>query len=119
MACGHCLEDKVAAVYDHIIITKAVSEKHLVAFFGIEGPFIINAASKQEMQKIMSSIDGVDPNTSRVSLEAGSISLAFNPTFVSYPMLLKALEMKLQRKKLSIFPIDVISQMPKPTVATH
>ena len=119
MACGHCLEDKVAAVYDHIIITKAVSEKHLVAFFGIEGPFVINTASKQEMQKIMSSIDGVDPNTSRVSLETGSISLAFNPTFVSYPMLLKALEMKLQRKKLSIFPIDVISQMPKPTVATH
>ena len=119
MACGHCLEDKVAAVYDHIIITKAVSEKHLVAFFGIEGPFVINTASKQEMQKIISSINGVDPNTSRVSLEAGSISLAFNPTFVSYPMLLKALEMKLQRKKLSIFPIDVISQMPKPTVATH
>lgn len=119
IACGHCLEDKVAAVYDHIIITKAVREKHLVAFFGIEGPFIINAASKQEMQKIMSSINGVDPNTSRVSLETGSISLAFNPTFVSYPMLLKALEMKLQRKKLSIFPIDVISQMPKPTVATH
>ncbi len=119
MACGHCLEDKVAAVYDHIIITKAVSEKHLVAFFGIEGPFVINTASKQEMQKIISSINGVDPNTSRVSLEAGSISLAFNPNFISYPMLLKSLEIKLQQKKLSIFPIDVISQMPKPTVATR
>ncbi len=119
MACGHCLEDKVAAVYDHIIITKAVSEKHLVAFFGIEGPFVINTASKQEMQKIISSINGVDPNTSRVSLEAGSISLAFNPNFISYPMLFKSLEIKLQQKKLSIFPIDVISQMPKPTVATR
>lgn len=119
MACGHCLEDKVAAVYDHIIITKAVGEKHLVAFFGIEGPFVINVASKQEVQKMMSSINGVDPNTSLVSLEAGSISLAFNPNFISYPMLLKALEMKLQQKKISIFPIDVISQMPKPTVATR
>ena len=119
IACGHCIEDKVAAVYDHAIVAKAVHEKHVVAFFGIEGPLVVNSASKQEIQKMMSSINGIDPNTSRISLETGSISLAFNPAILTYPALLEGLDKKLKSKKLSIFPLDLISQMPKTAVASH
>ena len=32
MACGHCIEDKIAAVYDYSVVSKAVSEKHPVLF---------------------------------------------------------------------------------------
>ena len=119
IACGHCIEDKVAAVYDHAIVAKAVHEKHVVAFFGIEGPLVVNSASKQEIQKMMSSINGIDPNTSRISLETGSISLAFNPAILTYPGLLEGLDKKLKPKKLSIFPLDLISKMPKTVVASH
>jgi len=119
IACGHCIEDKVAAVYDHAIVVKAVHEKHVVAFFGIEGPLVVNNISKQEIQKIIGSINGVDPNTSRISLETGSISLAYNPTLLSYPALLDSLDKKLKVKKLSVFPLQVLSQMPKATVASH
>ena len=119
MACGHCIEDKVAAVYDHAIVAKAVHEKHVVAFFGIEGPLVVNSASKQDIQKMLSSINGVDPNTSRISLETGSISFAYNPTLISYPALLDSLDRKLKAKKLSVFPLEVLSQMPKSTVASH
>ena len=119
MACGHCIEDKVAAVYDHAIVAKAVHEKHVVAFFGIEGPLVVNSASKQAIQKMLSSINGVDLNTSRISLETGSMSLAFNPIIVSYPTLLDTLDKKLKAKKLSVFPLEVLTQMPKSTVASH
>ena len=119
IACGHCLEDKVAAVYDHTMVAKTVREKHVVAFFGIEGPLVVNQTSKQEIQKIIASIHGVDPNTSRISLETGSISLAFNPTVLTYPALLDSLDKKLKPKKLSVFPLEVISQMPKSLVANH
>ena len=119
IACGHCIEDKVAAVYDHTVVAKAVHEKHIVAFFGIEGSLVVNTASKQEIQKIMSSINGVDPSTSRISLETGSISLAFNPALLSYPALLTSLDKKLKLKKLSVFPLEVISQMPKSVVASQ
>ena len=119
IACGHCIEDKVAAVYDHAIVVKAVHEKHIVAFFGIEGPLVVNTASKQDIQKILGSINGVDPNTSRISLETGSMALAFNPTLLSYPALLDTLDKKLKAKKLSVFPLEVLSQMPKSTVASH
>ena len=119
IACGHCIEDKVAAVYDHAIVVKAVHEKHVVAFFGIEGPLVVNSASKQAIQKMLSSINGVDLNTSRISLETGSMSLAFNPTILSYPALLDTLDKKLKAKKLSVFPLEVLTQMPKSTVASH
>jgi len=119
IACGHCIEDKVAAVYDHTVVTNAVREKHSVAFFGIEGSLVVNPASKQEIQKIMDSINGVDSNTSRISLETGSISLAFNPTLISYPALLNGLDKKLKLKKLTVFPLEVISQMPKSAVASR
>jgi len=119
IACGHCIEDKVAAVYDHAIVAKAVHEKHVVAFFGIEGPLVVNSASKQDIQKMLSSINGVDLNTSRISLETGSMSLAFNPIIVSYPTLLDTLDKKLKAKKLSVFPLEVLTQMPKSTVASH
>jgi len=119
IACGHCIEDKVAAVYDHAIVIKAVHEKHIVAFFGIEGLLVVNTASKQDIQKILGSINGVDPNTSRISLETGSMSLAFNPIIVSYPTLLDTLDKKLKAKKLSVFPLEVLTQMPKSTVASH
>ena len=119
IACGHCIEDKVAAVYDHAIVVKAVHEKHIVAFFGIEGPLVVNTTSKQDIQKILGSINGVDPNTSRISLETGSISFAYNPALLSYPTLMDSLDRKLKAKKLSVFPLEVLSQMPKSTVANH
>jgi len=119
IACGHCIEDKVAAVYEHAIVVKAVQEKHVVAFFGIEGPLVVNTASKQDIQKIIGSINGVDLNTARISLETGSISLAFNPTLLSYPVLLDSLDKKLATKKLSVFPLQTLSQMPKSTVVSH
>ena len=119
IACGHCIEDKVAAVYDHAIVTKALREKRVVAFFGIDGPLVINSASKQEIQKIMSSIDGVDPNSIRISLDTGSISCAFNPIRLSYPALLDGLDKTLKHKKLSIFPLESMTQMPKSAVASR
>ena len=27
-ACGYCIEDKIAAVYDHAVVTRAAAQKH-------------------------------------------------------------------------------------------
>jgi len=119
MACGHCIEDKIAAVYDYSVVSKAVSEKHNVAYFGIDGPIVVNTANKQSLQTAISALKGIDVNSLRISLEAGSLSLAFDPKAVSYATLLEGLEKKLKLKNLTIFPLDVITQMPKATVASR
>lgn len=119
MACGHCIEDKIAAVYDYSVVSKAVSEKHTVIFFGVEGPLVVNLATKQFLQTAVSGIKGVDSNSARISLETGSFSLAFNPKTVSYAVILDGLEKKLKTKNLSLFPLDSITQMPKRKVASR
>lgn len=119
MACGHCIEDKIAAVYDYSVVSKAVSEKHTVIFFGVEGPLVANAATKQFLLTAVSGMKGVDSNSARISLETGSLSLAFDPKSVSYAVLLDSLEKKLKAKNLSLFPLDSISQMPKTKVASR
>ena len=117
MACGHCIEDKVAAVYDYTIVSKAVNEKHVVAFFSIEGSLVINEGAKQAIQSMIKNTKGIDNNTTRVSLETGSFSVAFSPSNISYASLLDSLDKKFKLKNLTIFPLDTITQMPKVKLA--
>ena len=118
LACGHCIEDRIASVYDYAIISKAVSEKHTVAFFALEGPLIVNEDSKQKIKSWVEQINGVDSKSIKISLDAAALSVAFDPNRISYATLLDQLEKKLASKKLSLFPLDTITQMPKLKVAS-
>jgi hypothetical protein len=119
MACGHCIEDKIAAVYDYSVVSKAVSEKHTVLFFGVDGPIVVNAANKQALLAAMSNVKGVDANSARLSLETGSMSFAYDPKVASYASLLDGLEKKFRAKNLTLFPLDSVTQMPKTKVASR
>ena len=44
LACGHCVEDKIAAVYDHAMVTRSLAVKHRVAFFAIDGALATDAS---------------------------------------------------------------------------
>ena len=37
-ACGHCIEDKVAATYDYSVLTRAAHDGHVVVFTEVRGP---------------------------------------------------------------------------------
>ena len=117
-ACGHCIEDKIASVYDYAIVSKAVSEKHTVAFFGIEGPLVANEDSKQKIKSMVEKTNGIDPKSIKLSMDTASLSVAFDPTRISYAALLDSLEKKIASKKLSLYPLDTVTQMPKLKVAS-
>jgi hypothetical protein len=76
LACGYCVEDKVAAAYDHAVVVSAMDRRHEVAFLSIEG-----AAKGREraIAGAVESVAGVDRGTVRVSLEGGAVSFAFDP----------------------------------------
>ena len=118
-ACGYCIEDKIAAVYDYAIVSKAISEKHTVAFFAIDGPLTINEDTKLKIKSIAEATNGIDPKSVKVSLESGSISLAFDQDRVSYASILSSLEKKLGSKKLTIFPLETVTKMPKTKIASR
>jgi hypothetical protein len=107
-ACGVCIEDRIATVYDHAVVTRALAQKHHVGFFGIDGLPTGDEGPLSEVRWIADSINGVDKGSSRISVETGSLSLAFDPQRVSIVELRKILHRKLAAMKLSVLPLRVI-----------
>lgn len=109
IACGHCVEDKIAAVYDYAIVTQALGQKHQIAFFAIEGAL----APDNDVRQIIKAVESAsvaDKGSARVSVESASLSVAFDPRRVPFAALQKALERKLAAKKLSLQPLRVMSR---------
>ena len=72
-ACGYCVEDKIAAVYDHGVVSRAVAAKHQVVFMHVEG-----TATRQALEQAASAA-GADRGTVRVSGDLLTVSFAFDP----------------------------------------
>ncbi len=107
-ACGHCVEDKVAAVYDHGVESRARSLKHHVAYFAIDGPLVVNASVKQSIEDILKTMDGIDRGSVRVSLELAALSFSFDPHRKSFASVQQAIEKKLASKGLRLMELKFI-----------
>jgi len=119
LACGYCVEDKMAAVYDHATITRALAQKHQVAFFHVDGTLAPGAETKRALEALANAANGVDRGTARASLESAALSVAFDPQRTTIASLQAVLERKLAAKKNSLMLLQVMDQ-PKdfsPTVA--
>lgn len=107
-ACGYCVEDKIASVYDHAVITRALDAGHQIAFFGIDGAIVVDAASVREIEALANNADGSDKGSLRISLDSAALAVAFDPRRTSFSKLQKSLEKKLAAKKLSLLPLRVM-----------
>ena len=72
-ACGYCVEDKIAAVYDHAVITRAAAAKHQVVFMHVEG-----AATRPALEQAANAA-GADRGSVRVSADLLTVAFAFDP----------------------------------------
>jgi hypothetical protein len=109
-ACGICIEDKIATVYDHAIVTQAFGRKHHVAFFLIDGPLAPGDGTRRALEALAESAHGVDRGSARVSVDSASLSVAFDPRRAPLAAVQKALEQRLAAKKLSLMPMRVLEQ---------
>lgn len=110
LACGYCIEDKIAAVYDHAIVTRALGQKHQVVFFAIDGMLAPGPGTQRAIQALVESAGAADKGSARVSVEAAVLSVAFDPRRISFAAMQKALERKLAAKKLTLLPLRVMDE---------
>ena len=108
LACGYCVEDKIASTYDHAVVVTALGKKHHVAFFHIDGPFAPGAGSKRALEAAAESVAGVDKGSIRVAVKTLTLSLAFDPRQTSLAAVQAALEKKLAAKKLSLMALRIM-----------
>ena len=77
LACGACVEDRIAATYDHAIVGAAIAKHQQVVFVAVDGPIsaemlntrIVAAAPK---------VRGVRAGTLRTSLSPPAFSFALD-----------------------------------------
>ena len=108
-ACGYCVEDKVAAVYDHGIVVRALERKHQVAFLALEGTIAPGGDPRRSIESAIDAIKGVDGGTARVSLEGASLSFAYDPRKPGLGPIMSAVGRKLAGKGLSFSILRVVN----------
>ena len=76
-ACGICIEDRVAAVYDQPTVDGAVARHHQVAFFSLNGSLEATPATRRA---VIAALERAGTRgTVHVSLESATVSVAFDP----------------------------------------
>jgi hypothetical protein len=91
-ACGVCVEDKVAATYDHAVVQRASARRQVVVFCEIVGP--VDAA---RIRKAVQRAPGLDAASLRVSEIPAAISFVLNDPKVSPQAAARAVQQGLAR----------------------
>jgi len=107
LACGVCVEDKIAAVYDHAAVQQALAAKRTVVFFAIDGKLVADERTKRAISNIARTTPGVDAASVRVSCELASMALAFDGRRTSLVKMQEALERRLAALGLSLLAMQV------------
>ena len=103
LACGYCVEDKIAAVYDYAALAQAKARKHTTVYFAIDGAIRDPASSLKTMVERTS---GVEKGSARVSVEAKALAVTFDPRRTALPALQGALEKALKPRGLELLLLD-------------
>ena len=107
-ACGHCVEDKIAAVYDHGVLTQAATRKHEVVFFALAGKLVDGEATRQDLERMAANVPGIDKGSVRVSVENASLSMAYDPRASKLEAIEHDLGRRLARRGLSLGLLRVV-----------
>jgi len=107
LACGVCVEDKIAAVYDHAAVHQALAAKRTVVFFHIDGKLVADERTKRSISSIARATPGVDAASVRVSCELASLALAFDGKRTNLVKVQQSLEKRLSAQGLSLLAMQV------------
>ncbi len=104
-ACGVCVEDRVAAVYDHAVVEGAARRGHAVAFLALEGAPALDAMRVRAVRDALVATKGVERATVRVSPESASCSFAFDPAHASQEALVTEVNRRMARHGVTVAPL--------------
>jgi hypothetical protein len=109
LACGVCIEDRVAATYDHAVIVRAQAEHRVVVFASIDG-FGDARALARTAERAAANVRGIDRRSVRSAFEPGAaLSFALDPALADPPAALAAIERGAPGKGLKLELLRVVA----------
>ena len=100
--CGYCIEDKMAAVYDHRVITEALDKHHHIAFFALEGTLPPEGQARRVIANALRSAKGVDSQSLRVSVAAASLSISYDGERISSARIIEVMNREFAARGLRV-----------------
>ena len=108
LACGVCIEDRVAATYDHAVVVQAAREHRVVVFAAVDGPGPAGTLAAKA-QRAAGSVAGIDRASIRAAAEpAAAVSFALDPAAQSPEAALGALARQPAAKGLQLTLLRVV-----------
>ena len=117
LACGHCVEDRIAAVYDHALQQKTIATGHQLAYFAWDGPLERSPAARSKILEAVQATPGIDKGSVRVSMEPAAIAVTFDPRRDTVEGITAALQKNVRSLKLSVLPL--LAARPEVRNQTH
>jgi hypothetical protein len=102
LACGICVEDQIAATYDHAVVALAESSGRRVLFTAVRGENAGAPGSGAKIRRAISSVTGVDRDSIRVSLLPPAASFSWNPRSLDTRAVLRAINDRLAGTGLTL-----------------
>jgi len=90
-ACGACIEDQVAATYDHAVVVRAAAKHQVVVFAAIEGSGNAQMLARQ-VKAAAERTPGVDRASVRTAVDPSALSFAVDPSVAAPEATLAAIE---------------------------
>src|SRR6185436_19178414 len=106
VACGYCVEDKIASTYDHAIVTSPLARGHHVAFFHVDGAPV----TRRALEQAAAAVPGIDKGSARISPDLLTLSFSFDPGRASLVQVNTRLDRRLAAHKASLMPLRVMER---------
>ena len=109
-ACGVCVEDKMAATYDHSLVTRALQRGHEVLFLEVVGAEPANQAQWRFLVRTVEGISGVGRGSVRTSVAPPALSFEFDASRASSATVLTRINDRLRKQQVKVELIRVVSR---------
>jgi hypothetical protein len=107
LACGVCIEDKVAATYDHAVVTRAAARHQLLVFGEVQGAVDMKAAT-DTIVRAAPQVQGVDRKSVRTSVSPPAFSFALAPATLAPDAAVAELQKRLRIEGVKLSVLRVI-----------
>ena len=108
IACGHCIEDKLAATYDHGVVAKAMQRGHAMVFLEAAGLERAEHGSAPALVATIEAVPGVDRGTVRVSAAPPAVSFSFDVDRYAVANAVSEINRRLASRKVALTLLRVL-----------
>jgi hypothetical protein len=108
-ACGFCIEDRVAAVYDSAAIESAVAKHRHVAFLAVDGEIALEPAAQKALVKALEAA-GALRGATRVAGENAAVAVVFDPKRTTLARLVAAGDRALATRHRKVTALRIIDE---------